>query len=235
MVGLLDAAADLHRAVTFLWEGVGKVLPASLPDGEATIDEGKDASHPWGLTKQESTVVSTTERVSRMLQDQESLNIPMHLEDLPLTASTQALTIDVSRVQASTSYLIAVILAAGTKMISLAPHREDVVPPIEPTSVMAATSPTYIKPADEDPVIALPQFSEPDDSPSTPPLKSSGEPVSTLPSGSSDEQSTRVLPGRPSVEEQTLSISSANSTLSEGATTPGPVSEADTPTPEEGI
>lgn len=54
----------------------------------------------------------STREVSRLLRDQQLCDIPMHLEDLPLEASAEALTIDVGRVTASTKYLVSGMMVA---------------------------------------------------------------------------------------------------------------------------
>ena len=143
--GHLESAADLHRAVLLLWEGVSDVLGAlagasGRPGGTDCGDEAGPKSpatsascegvvastNPAALALSDdpaaryalSAVADATDEISNdissMLRDQELLDIPMHLEDLPVSAVTAALAVDADRVQAATKLLVPGILGALT-------------------------------------------------------------------------------------------------------------------------
>lgn len=141
--GHLEAAADLHRAVVLLWEGVSGVLQAlpearRRPGGTDGNNEEVTASREvlvappasvaaLALSKDRSgeedcsdaaaagdddAIDEIARDVSRMLRDQEHLDIPMHLEDLPVSVVTAALSVDSGRVQAATKFLVPGMLSA---------------------------------------------------------------------------------------------------------------------------
>ncbi|CAM9121806.1 unnamed protein product, partial [Ectocarpus sp. 4 AP-2014] len=106
--GHLEAAADLHRAVTLLWEGVGDVLKSCAenrttePPAEplssqelTTMSQAPGKPRPTASDVSDASVIDNVipstansagenDPILMMLQDEEFLEIPMHLEDLPL-------------------------------------------------------------------------------------------------------------------------------------------------------
>lgn len=129
--GHLEAAADLHRAVTLLWEGVGDVLKSraeartaeqpseSLPSRELTatsetpgkpraaasdVSDTSDIGNPIASTADSA---GENDPILIMLRKEEFLEIPMHLEDLPLPIVTNALSVDIDRVTATSKYVVA--------------------------------------------------------------------------------------------------------------------------------
>lgn len=142
----LEASADLHRAVVLLWEGVGTIFQSSQgtrkndepPSGRAQQDVLK-ASPSSASSHSPAMVSSVEERLSRMLRDHEALDVPMHLEDLPMNVTSKALSIDVGRVKASTEYFMAVMqteaVAATTvhRVVAL-PREGETAPPSAPVA-----------------------------------------------------------------------------------------------------
>lgn len=133
--GHLEAAADLHRAVSRLWEGVSDVI-SSLSEADScyssrsgTKKTGSDppSTDPEPASRELATIPQASAggvfsdnnasekeesaTISKMIRDQELLDLPMHLEDLPLTIVTDTLSIDANRVEASAKYLISGILS----------------------------------------------------------------------------------------------------------------------------
>ncbi|CAM9851016.1 unnamed protein product [Scytosiphon promiscuus] len=133
----LEAAADLHRAVALLWEGVGNVLDSAPEDkrtstAEATTSEPSVAANSRGLVpgtagapaerfagapdtdqaRGNSTIPTTggSDAVLVVIRDEESRDTPMHLEGLPLPTVTNALSLDVGKIRASTKLLLPPLL-----------------------------------------------------------------------------------------------------------------------------
>lgn len=115
LAGYVEATADLHRAITFLWQGVKDKLSerdASVPLAQ-TSDFSRDrASSSTAIVAADVTDDgdnTSEESILRIIQnlmgDEEVLDIPMHLDDLPFESGTMALIADVRRVHASTSLL----------------------------------------------------------------------------------------------------------------------------------
>lgn len=70
------------------------------------------------LSSEETSPGSTSlsaaaQQVSRMLRDQEDLDIPVHLEHLPMNVAVKALLNDVDRVRASANYISSITAKAA--------------------------------------------------------------------------------------------------------------------------
>lgn len=147
LVSHLEATADLHRAISLLWEGVGTVLKCSADIPERELNDSRELTVP---------VSSTADNVRHMIKDQENLDIPMHLEELPFDVSAEALSIDVGRVQASADYLLAEIISAGKRM-----HGDEESGTKTHSTALSVN--TSIVSATEAPVVPPPQLSTPAD------------------------------------------------------------------------
>lgn len=142
LVAHLEATADLHRGVTFLWEGVGKVLKASLSAAVAGASQGGAEMPPTTLRVSTATGAAgpmpprvgggggspissaiPTAEIIHMLNDEAPVDIPMHLEGVPLQASAEALVIDVGRVDAAAKFLVAGMLAYFSSAVSLSDEK----------------------------------------------------------------------------------------------------------------
>lgn len=188
--GHLEAAADLHRAVTLLWEGVGDVLKSRAenrtaePPAESlssqeltTMSQAQGKPRPTASDVSDTSVIDNAiastansagenDPILMMLQDEEFLEIPMHLEDLPLPIVTNALSVDIDRVTATTKYVVAGLLrelsaavaaaaaatAASSKYSAAEAHQrrgtlpQDPPNPVAPPSAGKASLPAAIVP-----------------------------------------------------------------------------------------
>lgn len=116
----LETTADLHRSVMALWEGVETIFKATsqavaMAADVKTSEEDSALMMVAGAPSDEGPAAAAsacTAEIVRMLNDQALLDLPMHLEDLPLEVSAEALSVDVGRVHAGSKFLVAGMLAS---------------------------------------------------------------------------------------------------------------------------
>lgn len=132
----LEATADLHRTVALLWEGVGDLLHSQSGHkrssrAEATRSESTAAPLPRevvprtseapqersaagaaGTSDHSVATAAGRDAILILVRDEDSRDTPMHLEGLPLPTVTNALSLDVAKIQASTKFLISGLLDA---------------------------------------------------------------------------------------------------------------------------
>lgn len=187
-----------------------------------------------------ATSSTSTTEVIRMLNDQAFLEIPMHLEDIPLDAAAEALTIDVGRVQVGGKFLVERMLALSTLQQQLQLQLRHLRQAVEDTDNRASTILAPSSPRDR-PVVA-PPGQRADVGPSAPIVDTSGHapplPVETTPP--TPDQDTRLSSPENSaakrndvldlrIPEPELPSRQASSAgpLSESSTTPRFVDEID--------
>lgn len=115
----LEVTAGLHRAVTALWQGVQDVVGASSSTSRSSTSTTAGTGLPRAAVESipgvgQFSSVSTAE-VARMLQDQALLRLPTNLENLPLQARAESLSVDIGRVTAASKFLVdAAMFAVST-------------------------------------------------------------------------------------------------------------------------